>query len=454
MTSPGAESSRPQAEQLAVRLESAGVRAVALTFVDNAGVTRVKTVPVQRLAHAAKWGVGMSPVFDVFLPDDSITTSTHIGGPTGDLRLYPDLNRLTTLAAQPGWAWAPADRRQQDGSPYAGCQRTFAKQQAEAAVDRKLSFRMAYELEWVVGRDGPDGSFEPAATGPAYGMTRIVELSDYCRDLLDAMARQGVPVEQFHPEYVVSQFELSVGAADPVTAADRVVLARQTIQAISRAHGLAASFAPVVSPDMAGSGMHLHVSMWSGGRNLLAGGSGPYGMTERGEAVLAALLRRLPALSAIGAPSVPGRMRLKPGRWAGPYQCWGRENREAGLRFVTGTSGLESQAANAELKCVDGSANPYLFAGAVMAVAIAAAADARLPGEILVDPSSLPTGEQPPLLPQTVAEACDVLEHDDVLCAALGEPLLHAFLAVRQAEVRLYADQDPAAVAAATRWVY
>ncbi|WP_460527342.1 type I glutamate--ammonia ligase [Flindersiella endophytica] len=454
MSSPSAEPSRPQAEQLADRLEAKGVRAVALTFVDNAGITRVKTVPVRRLPHAVRWGVGMSPVFDVFLPDDSITTSTHIGGPVGDLRLYPDLIQLATLAAQPGWAWAPADRRQQDGSPYAGCQRTFAKQQAEAAVDRKLTFRMAYEIEWIVGQDGPDGSFVPAATGPAYGMTRIVELSNYCRDLMDALARQDVPVEQFHPEYVLSQFELSVGASDPVTAADRVVLVRQTIQAVSQAHGLKASFAPVLSPDLAGSGMHLHVSMWSGGRNLLAGGPGPYGMTERGESLLAALLRRLPALSALGAPSVPGRMRLLPGRWAGPYQCWGRENREAGLRFVTGTSGNESQAANVELKCVDGSANPYLVAGAVMAVSAAVTEGSRLPDEYRVDPASLPAAGQPPRLPETVEAACSALEQDDVLCSALGEPLLQAFLAVRRAEVQLYAEKEPAEIAAATRWIY
>lgn len=90
MTSPSAEPSRPQAEQLAERLEAKGIRAIALTFVDNAGITRVKAVPVRRLPQAVRWGVGMSPVFDVFLPDDSITTSAHIGGPTGDLRLYPD----------------------------------------------------------------------------------------------------------------------------------------------------------------------------------------------------------------------------------------------------------------------------------------------------------------------------------------------------------------------------
>src|SRR5689334_10971469 len=56
-----------RARQIAEELVASDVRTVALTFVDNAGVTRVKTVPVRRFEHAAAWGVGMSPVFDVFL---------------------------------------------------------------------------------------------------------------------------------------------------------------------------------------------------------------------------------------------------------------------------------------------------------------------------------------------------------------------------------------------------
>src|SRR5690242_10044785 len=153
---------RETAEDLAAR----DVRTVALTFVDNAGITRVKTVPVGRFAHAAAWGVGMSPVFDVFLFDDSITTSKHVGGPAGDLRLYPDLDRVTVLAGQPGWAWAPVDRLTQEGVPHPGCQRVFARIAAERAREQGLEFKMAFELEWFVGT----GDAEPACHGPAYGM--------------------------------------------------------------------------------------------------------------------------------------------------------------------------------------------------------------------------------------------------------------------------------------------
>jgi len=120
-----------RARGIADELIARGVRVVALTWVDNAGVTRVKTVPVRRFSHAAAWGVGMSPVFDVFLLDDSVTSSGHVGGPTGDLRLHPGFGQ----GERPGrsarlglGAGRPVD---QDGEAYPCCQRTFARTAVE-----------------------------------------------------------------------------------------------------------------------------------------------------------------------------------------------------------------------------------------------------------------------------------------------------------------------------------
>lgn len=93
-----------RAGRIAAGLTADGVRAVAVTWVDNAGLTRVKAVPTAMLGRAAAWGVGASPAFDVFVVDDSMTASRLVGGPDGDLRLLPDLDRVEGLAAQPGWA--------------------------------------------------------------------------------------------------------------------------------------------------------------------------------------------------------------------------------------------------------------------------------------------------------------------------------------------------------------
>src|SRR5205823_633018 len=202
------------------------------------------------------------------------------------------------------------------GEPHPACQRRFAATMAERAANAGADLKMAFEVEWFVGRAGAGEGTAPACTGPAYGMTRLVELSDYVRELLVVLEEQGVPVDQFHPEYAAGQLELSVAAADPVGAADRVVLVKETIRAVSQQHGLRASFAPVVVADNVGNGGHLHFSAWSEGRNLFAGGDGRYGLTGLGESILAGVLDALPALCAIGAPSVASYLRLVPPRWA------------------------------------------------------------------------------------------------------------------------------------------
>src|SRR6202050_5120669 len=457
-----------RARLLAERLAAAGVTMVALSWVDNAGIARAKTIPLGRLERAAGWGIGMSPVFDVFLVNDTITTSPHIGGPGGDLRLVPDLDRLAVLAGQPGWAWAPVSRYTQEGRVYAGCQRSFARRMAAEARDRGLELRMAFEIEGPLGTEaaapggadragGADAGFRPSCSGPAYGMTRVVELSDYGREVVGALECEGLTVEQFHPEYAAGQLEISVAAADPVGAADDSVLVRETIRAVSARHGYRASFAPSVVAGSVGNGGHVHLSVWREGQNLLAGGPGRHGLTAEGEAFAGGIFERLPALTAVGAPSVASYLRLVPSHWAGVFQCWGQENREAALRLVTGSAGEQDARANVEIKCFDLAANPYLVTGALIAAGLAGAGSgAALPPEIDGDPAGLSPAEITDRglcrLPQTLAEASDCLERDAVLRSAMGEPLAEAFLAVRRGEAEAFAGASPDEIVEQTRW--
>ena len=438
------------AASLATELSGAGVTGVAISYVDNSGIARVKTFPVSRLEHAVRSGIGMSPVFDVFMFDDAIIESPSSTGPVGDLRLFPDLDRLVVLAGQPGWAWAPLDRRTQPGEPHALCQRTFARRIAERLAERGMAARMGFEVEWVLDRgDGAD--VVPATTGPAYGMDRLIEVSDYCRDLLAALEAQAMDVEQLHPEYAPAQFEVALGPADPVDAADRVLLARHTIRAVTQRAGMRCSFAPAMAAGGVGSGCHLHTSLWRDGKSLMTGGSGPHGLTEESEAFTAGVLEELPALLAVGAPSVASYLRLIPQRWSGPFRCWGEENREAGVRLVSGS--------NAEVKCLDASANPYLLVGAVLALGVAGIERGlRLPPEVTVDPATLSddalAAAGAERLPTSLDEALERFVACDVLAEAMGPALFETVIAVRRAEIAHFADASEDDIVAATRFRY
>jgi glutamine synthetase len=154
---------------------------------------------------------------------------------------------------------------------------------------------------------------------------------------------------------------------------------------------------------------------------------------------------------------VASYLRLVPSHWAGVFACWGWENREAALRLVTGSDGEQAVRANLEVKCFDLAANPYLVTGSLIAAGLAGLDEgAGLPGEILIDPAGLPPGELDRRgirrLPQSLPEAVAALEDSTVLREAMGNPLFEAFLAVRRAEVDLFAGASPDDIAARTRW--
>jgi glutamine synthetase len=450
-----------RAAALAGELSGKGVHGIVLAYVDTAGVTRVKTVPTARLARAAAWGVGMSPVFDTFLADDSIVTTDVLGSPDGDLRLYPDLDRLVPLVGQPGWAWAPVDRITQEGEPYPACGRTLLRRIVREAAERHgLAFKAGIEVEWAIGQ-GPSaaGDFVPATTGPAYSATRQVELGDCTADLLAAFAAQGVEVEQLHPEYAAGQFEVSVGALDPVAAADRSVLVRQTIRAVAARHGLVVSFAPAVFAEGVGNGGHLHLSAWRDGVNLHSGGPGRHGMTAEAESFAAGVLAHLPALTAVTAPSPASYLRLRPSQWAGAFTAWGRETREAAVRVVTGTAGVRDEAANLEVKPVDLAANPYIALACVIAAGLDGVTSlVPLPEEITGDPARFDAEEAAARgvrrLPTSLAEAVEEFRGDSRLRDALGPVLADAVIAVRLGEIAAVDGLDDEQVAAAYRWKY
>jgi len=437
------------ARQATWDLSARDVTGVAVTWVDTSGVTRVKAVPLTRLEHAAAWGIGMSPVFDAFLLDDSIVSGRFAGGPVGDLRLHPDLSRLTVLTALPGWAWAPADRFDQEGAPHPLDARGLARRETERLAAEGLSVKAAFEVEWAASvGDGED--FTPACAGPAYGMTRLTERSEYLRDVLTALTAANIAVEQIHPEYAAGQYEVSVAAEEPIAAADTFVLVRETIRAVSQTHGLRASFSPKVLAGGVGNGAHIHLSLWRDGANLMAGGGGRFGLTPAGEGFAAGILAHLPALLAVGAPSVASYLRLVPSHWAGAFACWGLENREAALRFITGAAGNRAQAANLEVKCFDAAANPYLALAALLAMGrTGLASGGTLPEPVDVDPASL-DGVTP--LPSSLDAAVEAFEADAALREALGEAVIDTVAVVRRGEIALFDGVDADEIAARTRW--
>lgn len=444
-------------ETIARHLYDDGVAGLTIAWVDNNGITRSRTVPIARLPEVAWTGVGITTLFAVFDSHDGITFAHEgLSNASGDVRLIPELDRVVGLAGQPAFAWAPGRQRAADGSPWPYDQRAVLERQLQRAADAGLRLRCGFELEMFVGLDGDE--LVPAHHGPAYSAQALLAIDEFAADALTDLAANGVDVGQIHAEYGPAQVEITLAAADPLTAADQQVLARQTLRAAARRHGLRVSFAPLVSPEGVGNGCHVHTSAWRGDENLLrsAADGRPGG---EGASFLAGLLRDLPAIVAVSAPSVPSLTRLRPGYFASAFAFWGVENREAALRYVPSTDLLGPGHANVELKPADASANPYLALAVLIGSGLAGIADGlALPDPVAADPGGWSENERAKAgiarLPATPAEQEEALTGSARMREILGEPLLGAFTAVRHADAAWAQARSPEEIVAGHLWLY
>jgi glutamine synthetase len=422
-------------------------------WADNNGIPRSRTVPIAGLEAVAQWGVGATTLLAVFDSHDAVTYGYEgLQTPSGDTRLVPVLERLVRLAGQPALAWAPGRVLTSEGEPWPFDPRGALEAQVARAAAAGVEVRAGFELEFFVGLD--DDEARPAHAGPAYSPQALLAVDELTSQLLGDLVANGLAIGQLHAEYGLAQLEVSLPVTDPLRAADDQLLARQTILAAARGHGLRVSFAPLISAEGVGQGWHLHTSVVREGRNLLAGG--PAG---EGASYLAGLLRDLAAIVAVTAPSVPSLTRLRPGYFAGAYTFWGIENREATLRYIPDTRFLGAAHANIELKACDASANPYLALTAVIAAGLAGIEDGlALPEPIQQDPGAWSEEERQQRgvvrLPATPTEQEQALLGSERIRAALGEQRLQAFLAVRRSDAAWAAERTLEEIVAAHLWRY
>ena len=448
-----------RAREVASRLAADGVTGLLITWSDNNGIPRARVVPVDRLPEVSQRGIGVTVLFAVFDSHDQITHGWEgLATASGDRRLVPLLDDVHTLASQPYLAWAPGIQFTADGERSTYDQRWALERQVQRASEAGLEVRAGFELEFTVYRDD-----QPAHRGPAYSPHALVAVDDLVEVLLRDFAAAGLTINQVHAEYGLSQLELSVRAADPLRVADEQLLARQILRAAAASLGYKVSFAPLVDVAGVGNGWHLHTSVWREGRNVLAPGGADagdvQGLGAEGAAWLGGILTHLDAVSALTAPSVPSRIRLRPGFFAGAYSFWGVENREATVRVAQGGELVSEGYWNVEVKAVDASANPYLALAAVIAAGLDGIEQGADPGApISEDPGNWTQERREAhdvhVLPQSSARAREALADDAVIADVLGPDLLGAFLAVRRSDESWAQGVDDEAAVDAHRWLY
>jgi glutamine synthetase len=427
-------SAKPLAAAAIAQLEADGVATLIGTVVNPAGLTHAKTVPLRRMGSFADPGLGASPVWHAFAIDQTGIVFGDTITPVGDQRIRIDLGALRILGD--GLAWAPGAFFNQDGSPDPYCSRGALSRVQDRLTDAGITTVVGHELEFLLV--GPDGSRLPSHLWAQYGLVGVLEFEGFVRDVANAATGSGVAIEQFHPEYGVNQFEISLAPLPPVAAADALVLMRIIVGRVARQYGMRVSLSPVPFAGGVGSGAHQHFSMKRGDTPLFSDATGVNGMTPEGESAIAGLVAGLPEAQGVLAGSVLSGQRVQPGHWAGAYVCWGTENREAAVRFLLGGPS-NPYGANIEVKITDPSANPYFATAVILGLALdGIERGLRLPPETTVDPATLTDAQREQsgivLLREKQSEALDVLDRSSVLRGILGDAAVDAVVAVRRYE--------------------
>ncbi len=429
------------------RAQAAGVQLVRFLYCDHSGVTRAKVIHVSHLKDKLHEGLGLTRAQ---MAMNLLEQLIDIDGmePVGEIRLVPDPATFSLLPWTPSSASLICDQLDHNHQNWGSCPRLFLKDMLTKAERMGIKLEATFENEFYLARE-KDGAYVPFDQAPVYSSIGLDFSAQVMHDIVKALVEQNIIVEQAINEYGPGQQEISVRHTEGVRAADNQIKLRDTVRGVALQHGLLASFAPKPFLEAIGSGCHVHFSLWNGesGRNLLYDPQDPHGLSQTGRHFIAGILAHLPALIALTCPSYNSYRRLQPHMWSSAYTAWGFDNREAAVRVVSPFWGREEQTYNLELKCVDGSANPYIALGGLIAAGLEGIRQQLDPGAPCEhDPAKLSEAERERehirRLPTTMAGALDELEHDQLLMEQMGDLMSRSYLAVRRSEERAFAEQD------------
>ena len=262
-----------------------------------------------------------------------------------------------------------------------------------------------------------------------YGLREVEEASGFLRDLWASADAMGIPLEGAISEYAPGQLELTLKHhADALRAADDAVLYKRAAKGVALRHGCEATFMAKPFADLAGSGMHLHVSVNDkAGKNIFASDK------PEGEPVLAHAVGGMKKLlgdsMAIYAPNANSYRRFKANSYAPVAPTWGVNNRTVSFRVPAGapnTRHIEHRVAGAD-------AHPALALAALLAAVHYGITNKVDPGPAIVG-DGYAQAEGGEKIPTNWFAATDRFAESAILKDYLGERFVRMYSIVKRVE--------------------
>jgi len=442
------------AAELTQRLESSALRQVRISWGDQHGILRGKTVGMSDFASALRNGHDFSGA--VLVMDTSNTIFSPLfeeGSGFGieemrgfpDVILVPDPLTFRELPWADATGWVLCDMYFSNGRPVPFSTRQIMRDQLERLDRLGFTYVAGLEVEFYITRLedkmlAPEQSGyppePPRVSAIAHGYQYLTEnRGDEVDEILQVLAQHlsalGIPVRSMEDEWGPGQIEFTLDPRTGLTPADDMLLLRSCIKQVCRRNGLHATFmSRPALPNFFSSGWHLHQSLTDHetGRNAFVAESGDDGpISELARHFAGGIMKHAAAAAVFTTPTINGYKRLKPNSFAPSSITWAAENRAAMIRIIGGPG---DPGTHLENRIGESCANPYLYMASQIAAGIEGIEQRIDPGAFDEQPYA---SDRDPV-PGSLIEAVAALRDDALYRSAFGEQFIEYVCAMKTSE--------------------
>ena len=416
-------------------VEDEEIEFIRMQFVDIFGQLKNVAITASQIEKA----VNNQIMFD----GSSIEGFTRIN--ESDQCLYPDLNSFTIFPWRPSQgkvARLICDVYNPDGTPFVGDPRGVLRRVLRRAQDMGFdTFNIGPELEFFL--------FETDEMGRATTITRdeagyfdlgpLDHGESTRREVCMNLEEMGFEIEASHHECAIGQHEIDFKYVDALAGADKIMTLKLAVKTLAQKNGLHATFMPKPVYGVAGSGMHLNMSLFKDGRNVFYDEVGQRQLSKTARSFIAGLLRHADGFTALTNPLVNSYKRLGAGYEAPRYKAWSSGNRSTLIRIPS----VRGQSTRVELRSPDPSCNPYLAVAACLAAGLDGIAQGLEPpeeisGDVYAMDDAARAAQNIGALPETLKDALDAMEQDRLIMDVLGEHVARHYIQGKRKEWNEY----------------
>jgi glutamine synthetase len=447
------EEQEKAAAEVATLIAKSKLDVVRLSFADQHGILRGKTIVAGEAASAMRSGCGVASslllkdsahrtVFPVFNPGDNPVLRGMSGA--ADVLMVADPTTFRILPWAPGTGWLLCDIYFPDGRAAPHSTRQIHRNALTRLAAAGFDYVAGLEVEFHLFKASPR-SLTPADAGQPgealevtllnKGFQYLTELRyDELDPILDvlrgSLIKLGLPLRTLEVEYGPSQCEFTFQPGIGMAPADMMVLFRSAVKQVCRRNGYHATFMcrPRID-NVVSSGWHLHQSLRDRktGKNAFVS-DGPEILSPAARFYLAGLLKHARAATAFSTPTINGYKRYAPNSLAPDRVVWGSDNRGAMVRVI-GQPG--DPATRLENRAGEPAANPYLYMASQILAGLDGIAHRLEPG-----PSAdTPYESTAPQLPKSLSEALAALREDACFREGFGDFFISYYTHIKEAEL-------------------